>query len=350
LPCIRAVAELVYNFGSTAILCSATQPTLGPLFPKELVGREICENAIDLFSAFKKVQFLSVGELGDEELANRLNTEKQVLCIVNSRKQAQNLFSLLGKDAFHLSTYMVPAHRKQVLQEIRTRLDNGLGCRVVSTSLIEAGVDIDFPVVYRAEAGLDSQIQAAGRCNREGKQAIGSVYVFIPAKEYRDHLPAQLKRPTAVARSIAIQFDDVTTSEAISAYFSQLYYAEGEGLDTKQIVARFEEGFGNGLNFPFSTVASSFNLIDDITRAIIIPSAESQPLIERLRGGERNRELLRKIQLHIVNAYPQYFDTLYAAGYIEILDEELAVLIDPQQYSKKTGLNASVKSGVGVFR
>ncbi|MFT9056848.1 MAG: CRISPR-associated helicase Cas3', partial [Ethanoligenens sp.] len=177
-PCVRAIAELVYNYGCTSVLCSATQPALGEQFPKELLTRELCSGTGKLYSFFRRTELIQVGPLSDAELAKRLNMEKQVLCIVNTRAQAQALFLLLQKEgSFHLSTLMYPKHRSQVLDEIRQRLRNGKPCRVVATSLIEAGVDVDFPVVYRAQAGLDSQIQAAGRCNREGKRSISPVYI-----------------------------------------------------------------------------------------------------------------------------------------------------------------------------
>ena len=116
------------------------------------------------------------------------------MCIVNTKKQAQQLFLMLrGQDVFHLSTYMTPAHRKAVLDEIRERLETDKRCLVISTSLIEAGVDVDFPVVYRAKAGLDSMVQAAGRCNREGKREICPVYIFDPSMILQEQ-PTELSK------------------------------------------------------------------------------------------------------------------------------------------------------------
>lgn len=350
-PCIRAISELVYNYGSTVVLCSATQPALKTLFPHELVSRELCERTSELYTFFKRTKIISIGELQDVELAGRLNSEKQVLCIVSTRKQAQNIFKLLeGDDNYHLSTFMYPQHRKEILHEIRWKLENGLPCRVVSTSLIEAGVDVDFPVVYRAEAGLDSEIQAAGRCNREGKRAESPVYVFKPSAEYRKHLPAMFRRPTEIAYSIVNQFADVSSPAAISAYFSELYEFEGSGLDSKNIVDSFEEGYENGFSFPFAKVASEFKLIENSARPIIIPrSDECRGFVKRLRDGERSKQLLRLIQQYTVSVYPCNYDALFGEGSIEPLDDEIAVLIDENKYSEKTGLDASTDSGVGIF-
>ncbi|MDD3244491.1 MAG: CRISPR-associated helicase Cas3', partial [Eubacteriales bacterium] len=185
-PCVAAISELVKNYGCTAVLCTATQPALGRLFEEKenlpgVVPFELCPRREALYEQFRRVRYETLGKLSDDALAQRLSALEQVLCIVNRRDQAQALFALLPEEGrFHLSTTLCPAHRREKLDAIRQRLKNGLPCRVVSTSLVEAGVDVDFPVVYRALAGLDSVIQAGGRCNREGVPGVinGTVYIF----------------------------------------------------------------------------------------------------------------------------------------------------------------------------
>lgn len=350
-PCVRAIAELAYSYNSTVVLCSATQPALNNLFPKELVAKELCESSNELYELFKRTQICMLGKLGDEELAERLNDQKQALCIVNTRKQAQNLFALLMQDgAYHLSTLMAPVHRKAILNEIRTRLTKGQTCRVVSTSLIEAGVDIDFPVVYREKTGLDSIIQAAGRCNREGKHKISPVYVFDSDDSYSRSIMSVQKRPIEATKVIIDRFKDITSPQAIQAYFKALYCFEGEGLDEKRIVSRFEDGFKQNLSFPYATVAKEFKLIDQTTHSIVIPiNQETTSMIDRLRNGERNQRLLRSIQQYTVNVYDQRYKTLIEYGSIELLDEEIAVLVDINQYNSKTGLNSITSGGHAIF-
>lgn len=182
-PCVFAIAQLVKRYGVSAVLCTATQPALDGMFREFLPDRpavELCPPELFRPEIFRRVTFRREETLSGEKLAGQINAQKQALCIVNSRKSAQRIYGLLEPEgAFHLSTLMYPAHRKAILTEIRARLKSGLGCRVISTSLIEAGVDVDFPAVFREEAGLDSILQAAGRCNREGKRSVVESVVTI---------------------------------------------------------------------------------------------------------------------------------------------------------------------------
>ena len=229
IPCIKAIDELVRNHRCTAVLCSATQPALQQFFDKTTVIREICSDHEALYQALRRVRFESAGQLDDETLLKRLNQNNQVLCVVNTKLQAQALFSgLSGEGNYHLSTFMTPAHRKRILHEIRDSLalnrNDSPTCRVISTSLIEAGVDVDFPVVYREEAGLDSAIQAAGRCNREGRRDMDAsiVYLFQPEERYQNKRPPSLKLPIDVARIVMKQYPDISAPDAILAYFTKL--------------------------------------------------------------------------------------------------------------------------------
>ena len=181
-PCLAALQCLSQNFGVTVVLCTATQPSLEKQWPEDIETREIIKQPEELYEAFRKVDVQSLGHLANKDLAERIYATEQVLCIVNTRNHARKIYDLLPQDEslYHLSALMCPAHRSDALHKIRERLDKGQPCRVVSTQLIEAGVDVDFPVVYRAAAGIDSIAQAAGRCNREGRLQTGKTYVFFP--------------------------------------------------------------------------------------------------------------------------------------------------------------------------
>ena len=182
MPCVSAIGELVQHYGVTAVLCTATQPALDGMFAAcapELKSREIAPDPDGLFDFFRRVRFVQEGAKTDVEVAERLASEQQVLCIVNSRKRARAIYQMLPeKGRFHLSTLMTAVDRERILKVIRERLKDGQPCRVVSTSLVEAGVDVDFPTVWREMAGLDSILQSGGRCNREGKRQVGGQAVL----------------------------------------------------------------------------------------------------------------------------------------------------------------------------
>ena len=259
---------------------------------------------------------------------------------------------------------MTPAHRKRILQKIRERLDpkrnDNHVCRVISTSLIEAGVDVDFPTVYREEAGLDSAIQAAGRCNREGRRDADAsvVYLFSPEERYQNKRPPSLKLPIEVARIVMQQFADISAPDAIYAYFSRLFSFRGDSLDQKGILQQLNQGVASGLSIPFAKVAQEFRVIESPTRTVLIPndSQDEDPqraeevygLIAALRAGVRSKSVLRKAGLHAVSVYPDQFELLLGAGALEILDEELAVLRDEALYSDNIGLQIP-KGGIAIF-
>ena len=349
-PCVRAIAELVWNYRVSAVLCTATQPALESLFPREIKVVELCDNAERYYRLFRRTRFVRCGRLDDRELAGRMASMQQALCIVNTRKQAQVLFTLLPQEgAYHLSTLMYPEHRKRVLKAIREDLAAGRVCRVVSTSLVEAGVDVDFPAVLRAESGLDSEIQAAGRCNRNGKHpdGLGTVYLFTPEEQYAAHYPDALKLPMEVARMIADSYEDISSLEAVRDYFKKLYAFKGQGLDDKKILPAMS---GENGSFPFGEIAKAFRMIESETMQVLVPlEGEAEMLAARLRQGERTRELMRAIGRYSVGIYPQHYRRLTEAGMIEPFDDGLGILADERGYSPATGLSMDIQPGYGII-
>lgn len=348
-PCVRAIAELVRSYRSTCVLCTATQPNLGPLLPEGMEAQELCPDTEALYEFFRRVRYERLGQLSDEALAQRLQSHSQVLCVVSTRKQAQTVFRLLeGEGCFHLSTLLYPEHRGRVLSQIRERLRQGLPCRVVSTSLVEAGVDLDFPTVYRAEAGLDSVIQAGGRCNREGRRSPEEsvVYLFRPDGAYR--LPVSLRLPVEAAAMATQNGEDPSAPATIAAYFTTLHSIRGDALDSKRVVERFEAGLPS-MSFPFASVAEDFRLIEEDTRSVLIPNGRGKELAERLRQGERSRALLRAAGRFCVSLYPQHFEELDRAGALEALDGGVYLLTDPNLYAEDTGLASEAEEGKGFF-
>jgi CRISPR-associated helicase Cas3/CRISPR-associated endonuclease Cas3-HD len=340
-PCLVSVAELVKNYGSTAVLCTATQPSINELLPKNIKPVEIIENPKQLYVDFKKVKVYKVGETDDDMLAGLLNEHGQVLCIVNTRKHAKEIFNRLDEgNKYHLSTLMCPVHRQNTLKEIRNLLKNGQPCKVVSTQLIEAGVDVDFPFVYRAIAGIDSIVQSAGRCNREGKLEEGKVFVFKPVSEYAK-VRGYLDRTAKIADMVFRKFEDPISLDAIDYYFKMLYDLEGSStLDKKGILSCFEEGY-RSLEFDFKTAAEKFKLIENNTYSIIIPYDENaENLINEARFSQYPRSAARKLQPYTISVYEYEYKALLKNNALKTINDSFTVLDNfEMNYNSRTGLN-----------
>ena len=346
-PCVWAIAQLVKHYRASAVLCTATQPALVPIFREfapELPVTELCPPEQFRWDVFRRVTFRQAGRITYEELAAQLQEQDQVLCVVNSRKSAQEIFLRLeGEGCFHLSTLMYPAHRRAQLEEIRHRLDMGLPCRVVSTSLIKAGVDVDFPAVYREEAGLDSIHQAAGRCNREGKRSAESSFVTVFRGE--GGTPPLFATAIGAGREAMARYEDIASPEAIHAYFTNLLDLKGtQAQDVHGILPLMRSEL-----FPFRTVSERFHLIDSPTVTVYIPKNEGAGLIERLRSGERNRNLYRQLGQYGVSVYEQHFNALDRGGDLERLEDGSVILSNLGLYSEHTGLSLEADSGKGLF-
>ena len=346
-PCVWAISQLVGHYGVSAVLCTATQPALEPIFREflpQIPVQELCPPDTCQWDVFRRVTFRRAGSLTWDELAAQLNTHSQVLCIVNTRKAAQAVYGRLdGTGCFHLSTLMCPSHRKAQLREIRRRLREGLPCRVVSTSLIEAGVDVDFPVVFREQSGLDSILQAAGRCNREGRRSAEESVVHI--FEGEEKAPPLFSTAIGAGKAAMARYADIASPEAIHAYFSELLDLKGrEAQDKEQLLPLIQSEF-----FPFRTVAERFHLIDSPTRTVYIPWNNGAELVKRLRAGEGGRTLFRQLGQYGVSVYEKHFAALEAAGDLEVLENGAAILCNPALYAEETGLSLEADSGKGLF-
>ena len=240
LPIMQAIKELSQNYRCSVVMCTATQPAVqaenGFYRGFENVS-EIAPKPTALFDKLRRTTVQHIGTQTDADLLAKLGEHPQMLVIVNNRRHARSLYDQAKylDGTFHLTTLMCAKHRSQKLDEIRDRLKKGEPCRVIATSLIEAGVDVDFPLVMRAEAGLDSVAQAAGRCNREGKRPSENSFVWIFASEEQWKAPPELAAQAAVMRLTADSFsDDFLSTQAVAAYFAELYQLKGSELDNKK--------------------------------------------------------------------------------------------------------------------
>lgn len=346
-PCVSAIAQLVAHYGASAVLCTATQPALTPIFREFMPGlqvTELCPASLSGDDIFRRVQFRKGGKRTWDSLAAEMSAMPQALCIVNSRKNAARLYEQIkGEGSFHLSTLMAPQHRRQVLDEIRRRLSQNRVCRVVATSLIEAGVDVDFPAVFREEAGLDSVLQAAGRCNREGRRPASESIVTVFQAENRP--PQLFQIPIDFGRMVMDAYDDITCPGAVEQYFTRLRAAAGDSSqDRKQILSMLRNG-----SLPFRSVAEEFRLIDNETRTIYIPWQDGSELITRLKNGERSRQLFRELGQYSVSVYEQHYRKLDMAGALEPLEDGSFILRDMRLYSQETGLTLEPEGGQAEF-
>ncbi|MCQ2247311.1 MAG: CRISPR-associated helicase Cas3' [Bacteroidaceae bacterium] len=270
-----------------------------------------------------------------DEIAQKLIQHNRVLCIVNTRLDAKEIFDRLPDDGIriHLSRMMCPMHLSEKIREMKEAIANPENkiVRVVSTQLIEAGVDIDFPVVYRQEAGLDSVLQAAGRCNREGKLPCCPTYVFSLTAEHA--LPKGYITQCNNARLNMGNEHDWFSPEAMKKYFYQLY-ARIQTFDKKDInhyLYKMDE-------LMFEKGALEFQLIDDTTISVLVNWKGSLQLLNDLKQDGPSYALMKKLSQYSVNIRKFNFDKLLTSGCIEEVIEGFYVIKSEKQYNKHIGL------------
>lgn len=343
-PCLEVIKELSKNYGVTSILCTATQPAISfsEQFSSGLVNvREIIHDVPSLFAALKRTEELYIGQLTGQDVANRLLEYEQVLCIVNTRQQALDIFNALPESEanFHLSALMHPTHRTQKLGEIRTRLSSTdrLPCRVVSTQLIEAGVDVDFPCVFRAVAGIDSIAQAAGRCNRNGESETPSkVYIFEPP----DDAGCSFFRHAAqsAAKLFELFAGKLTDPECVREYFADFYWKNEQRMDEDGIVEHWCRTALTG-NIQFRDIAK-FQMIKSATEPVIVALEEDAiNLVHSLQFAEHKGGILRKLQQFSVQIYP--YQLAEIKDWLENPVPGVRVLRSAELYSDTTGLKCN---------
>ena len=350
LPIMQAIKELAQNYRCSIVMCTATQPAVqaenGFYRGFENV-HEIAPKPTALFDKLCRTTVQHIGTQTDADLLAKLGEHPQMLVIVNNRRHARSLYDQAKHldGTFHLTTLMCAKHRSQKLDEIRGRLKNGEPCRVIATSLIEAGVDVDFPLVMRAEAGLDSVAQAAGRCNREGKRPSENSFVWIFAPEEQWKAPPELAAQAAVMRLTADSFsDDLLSTQAVAAYFAELYQLKGSELDNKKIL-KMHNDTGQSLDFPFQTIADKFRMIESHMQPLIIPfDVDAENLISSLHHADHIGGLLRKLQPYTVQIPEKALAALYKAGRIEPINEknfgkQFYTLIGLDLYDEVAGLS-----------
>ena len=346
-PSVAAIDELARNYGSSIVLCTATQPALkAPDFKRGFEQvHELAPNPPRLHRQLARVTISHEGVLNDEDLLNALSQTKQGLIIVNSRKHALALFQQAKEDEIegiiHLTTRQYAAHRRRILADVRQRLAAGESCRVIATSLVEAGVDLDFPRVWRAEAGLDSIAQAAGRCNREGNgEKFDSIVTVFKSEEYPS--PPELRQLAGDMQRIMGRHNDLLSPEAMEDYFQEVYWRKGDGLGD-DILRKFKADM-NGTSFSFRKVGETFRLIQSGQEPVIIArEEEARQAVQALAYAERPGSIARRLQPYIVQIHPHFRTQLVKNNHVyfeaqERFGDQFAVLFTQSLYQKDVGL------------
>ncbi|MDN4600189.1 CRISPR-associated helicase Cas3' [Paenibacillus sp. F6_3S_P_1C] len=347
-PTLAVLKSLCDCYGVTVLFCTATQLPFQSDWLSGITPTEIIDDPSSLYDDLRRVSVSDIGKKTNEELFEQLNVQQRALCIVNSRKQARALYEMFSNDRagiFHLSGLMCPEHRSQILQAISSRLElEGEPCIVISTSLIEAGVDLDFPVVYREIAGVDSIAQAGGRANREGTLERGQLYLF----ESVDHplRSGWFKTRAQIAQTVLKVYPDPLEPEAIRYYFELAYGGKDRNLDVHRILGDLNDG-AKQCSFQFREISEKYKFIDSDMVPIVIPydHLANKYLLE-IKNSLYPVRFSRKLQRYTVSVYPNEFDLLSKEKRIDTLHNSIHYLtslkggIDKniEVYSEKTGL------------
>lgn len=341
-PIVDTFGTLKRIFGVSILFTTASQPVLtgkikGTKPSVSFDGlpeiKEIIPEGANLHDRLRRVEIVIDENRKDyDEIAAQIKRFPIVLCIVNTRNDAKEIYSRLPKEgiALHLSRMMCPDHVRETIENVKKALKDSSNTviRVVATQLIEAGVDIDFPVVFRQEAGLDSILQAAGRCNREGKLDKGETYVFSLQKA----LPIGFMTQTNNARLAMGNNHDWFSPEAMKEYFKQLHchVSDFDKADIKSLLYKSE--------MQFETASEEFKLIDDNTTSVIVNWKDSMSLVERLLDEGVSYSLMKALSQFSVNIRETDRKKLNEAGAIEEILENIFVVRDSSFYNKEVGL------------
>ena len=344
-PIVDAMKAYKELFGVSILFTTASQPVLSGLIkgtnPRtEFEGiehiTEIIPNEFALHEKLRRVKLnIDNKRKTYEEIAARLSGYEKVLCIVNTRKDAKELYNRLPDEGvkIHLSRMMCPAHVNETICRIKVLLKDQAHpiVRVIATQLVEAGVDIDFPIVFRQEAGLDSVLQAAGRCNREGKDDIGNTFVFCLAAERK---PFGSMADANNARLNLPESSDWFAPSVMKTYFQQLYCRKNT-FDKKDI----KHYLYKGDELCFETAAKEFKLIDDDSVNVIVNWGNSMELVEELKDSGYTYILMKRLAMYSVGVHRSDFNKLIKIGVVEEVLEGIYVLADTAQYDSSTGLS-----------
>lgn len=345
-PIVNSLKTYQRLFGLSVLFTTASQPVLegkhqGTIPRITLNGidkiTEIIPYDFDLHNKLRRVNLhFDEHQSSYDDIAKRMMQYDRVLCIVNSRRAAKEIFDRLPDEdnKYHLSRLMCPIHVRETIADVIDTLRNTKNkIRVISTQLIEAGVDIDFPFVLRQEIGLDSVLQAAGRCNREGGEVKGEVYVFS-LNEGRQY-PNSFMEKSNNARKCLSKELDWFSPDAMEAYFLKLYKGYTDTFDKEDLKKKLE----TPSYYLFKTAGEKFRLINDNTKSIIVNYGDAESLVDQVKKKGFTYELMNALGQYTVNVSKSNYELLKGAfDKGERVPEGLFFLMNKSQYDKQTGV------------
>lgn len=343
-PCLRCISYITKYLNSEAVFLSATMPDFHNLIQKFSLANSNITNLIEdtsEFSKFNKCSFVNLGKISDCSLIENTLENPTSLIVVNKRKTALKLFKMMSGNVYHLSTYMTYNHRKKVIDKIKNELKQlesdypnlenvppNRRITVISTSLIEAGVDLDFYCVYRELTGLDSILQAGGRCNREGKRDNAKTFIFsLEEQKVSNDIKEEF------TKGLIKKYPDISCVESISEYYENFYNYIKDTIKDNAISSQC-----SSLDtIPFNSYANKFNLIDNSTVSIVIQQDdECKALCKLIECGQPVSH--RKLQKYTCTVYPYELEDLKKQGAVDDYGSGIWILTNDDYYDKNTGV------------
>lgn len=335
-PCLRAIGYITKYLNSEAIFLSATMPNYDELFNRYLPNSNITElitNKSD-FKYFQKCEYINLGKTNYENIVLKAEEYKSSLIILNTRKSVREVYSKLDGNVYHLSTYMTPHDRSETIKKIKQDLTDNKKITVVSTSLVEAGVDLDFEAVFREMSGIDSILQSGGRCNRDGLKDMGYVYIFETDTKPSKDLQAKVE----ITKRLLKNYDNITSMECIEDYYSSLFGFKDNSIQSNSMFKFCQQEFLYPNNIKFQSYAENFKFIKDDTIAVVINNNdECNQLIEKLLN--RDYSVKRKLQKYSVNLSIYKFIETLQLNLITDTKMGVFILSNNDYYSTDKGLD-----------
>lgn len=351
-PCLRAVAYITRYLNSEAVFLTATMPDFSKLLRQYALENSRIVELIDdtsSFSEFQKCRYRSLGKQSTEKILEMAVKAPSSLIIVNKKKSAKRVFEQCRGKKYHLSTNMTTYDRERIIRAIHMELKqldeefpdyeqipDDRRVTIISTSLIEAGVDLDVFTVFRELSGLDSILQAGGRCNREGRRKEADVYVF----EFCDENKTLQDLKSNITISILERYEDISCLQSIKEYYDRLFFMKKDIIERNIITQNCRDISG----IPFRKYAQDFELIDSKTVSLVVPrDKQSQEMVDSLKYTGGSIGIARRLQKYTCSIYQEELDDLIRQHAVDDYGTGIWCLTNQDYYDENTGISFEAK-------